>query len=74
MGERWIVPVAGRYHVVSGREPHLVKDCPPECPMQETEAGTVVRLEGGDVGGIVHFQNSGSMVTMSGDGFLFTRR
>lgn len=27
----WTAPVSGRYHFVSGREPHLVEDCTEEC-------------------------------------------
>lgn len=27
----WTAPVSGRYHVVSGREPHLVENCTEEC-------------------------------------------
>jgi hypothetical protein len=36
-------PVAGRYHVVSGRDPHLESDCTEECPMR---GGTLDLNEG----------------------------
>lgn len=29
--ETWTAPESGRYHVVSGMEPHLLRDCVEEC-------------------------------------------